>query len=179
MNINPRLIVVMGVSGSGKSTLAKALSAHLKFLFMEADDFHLPSSIDKMASGIPLDEGDRAPWINAMCHFLTKEPHDTVLAYSGLKKNHRVRFRQLGYKIHFIYLRGNVQSLQTRLQNRDNHFMAQSLLESQLQAMEAPDNESDITPMDIDDFTDLDASITFIKQTLFYQQQSEQHKVYE
>ena len=49
---NENIIIVMGVSGSGKSTIAKALSKKLGYQFIEGDEFHTKSSINKMKNGI-------------------------------------------------------------------------------------------------------------------------------
>ena len=56
----------MGVSGSGKTTLGKALAQRLGWDFFDADDFHPPANIVKMAAGIPLSDSDRAPWLAAL-----------------------------------------------------------------------------------------------------------------
>ena len=56
----------MGVSGTGKTTLGHALAERLNWAFIEADDFHPPQNVEKMRSGQPLSEGDRAPWLAAV-----------------------------------------------------------------------------------------------------------------
>ena len=56
-------LVVMGVAGSGKTVLAQRLAARLGGTMVEGDDFHLPSSVEKMRSGTPLDDADREPWL--------------------------------------------------------------------------------------------------------------------
>ena len=61
-----RFFIVMGVSGSGKSSVGKALAEYLRWDFYDADDFHPPENIAKMANGIPLDDSDRAPWLAAL-----------------------------------------------------------------------------------------------------------------
>lgn len=65
-----RLFVVMGVSGCGKTTVGKALAAHLNCPFYDGDDFHPPENVAKMASGIPLDDMDRAPWLARLADLL-------------------------------------------------------------------------------------------------------------
>ena len=49
------VIIVMGVSGSGKTSHGRALAAALGWAFADADDFHPPANVAKMAAGIPLD----------------------------------------------------------------------------------------------------------------------------
>jgi carbohydrate kinase (thermoresistant glucokinase family) len=45
-------IVFMGVTGSGKSTAGREAADFLNVRFVEGDDFHPPSNISKMTSGI-------------------------------------------------------------------------------------------------------------------------------
>ena len=54
---------MMGVAGSGKTTVGKSLAQHLDWDFYDADDFHPPENIEKMANGIALDDSDRVPWL--------------------------------------------------------------------------------------------------------------------
>ena len=56
-------LVVMGVSGCGKSTIGALLGERLGVPFFDGDDFHPPANKAKMASGIPLNDDDRAPWL--------------------------------------------------------------------------------------------------------------------
>ena len=64
-----KFFIVMGVSGSGKTEVGKSLSQYLGWDFYDADDFHPPQNITKMANRIPLDDSDRAPWL-AVLHDL-------------------------------------------------------------------------------------------------------------
>ena len=43
-----KLIIIFGVSGSGKSCIGKKLSNDLNIKFIEADNFHSISNINKM-----------------------------------------------------------------------------------------------------------------------------------
>jgi carbohydrate kinase (thermoresistant glucokinase family) len=47
------IVVVMGVSGSGKSVVGQALASDLGWPFFDADDFHPPENVAKMAAGTP------------------------------------------------------------------------------------------------------------------------------
>ena len=88
----PILVVVMGVSGCGKSTLAQEIANHYKINFLDADDFHSEDAIKQMSDGIPLNDKQRAPWIERICrqlNHLALKNISCVLAYSGLKKQHR------------------------------------------------------------------------------------------
>ena len=50
-------IVAMGVTATGKSTVAERLAKDLDLEFVEGDDLHPQSNIEKMSAGIPLDGG--------------------------------------------------------------------------------------------------------------------------
>lgn len=60
------LLVVMGVSGTGKSTLGAALSNALRLPFIDGDDLHPQSNVDKMSRGDPLTDADRQPWLETI-----------------------------------------------------------------------------------------------------------------
>lgn len=146
----PYLIISMGVSGSGKSTLAEQLAESLQLPFLEADDFHSDDNKAHMAAGKPLTDAMREPWINNICHHITSKGQNCVLAYSGLRRAHRQRFRALGFKTLFIYLHGEKSLIAKRMNARNNHFMPTTLLDSQFAAMEPPENEPDMVILDID-----------------------------
>ncbi|KAA1126166.1 hypothetical protein PGTUg99_005536 [Puccinia graminis f. sp. tritici] len=55
-NLHPTLLVVAGVSGTGKSTFGSELAKRLDVPFLDGDDLHPPSNIEKMKSGVPLDD---------------------------------------------------------------------------------------------------------------------------
>lgn len=149
---SPVLIIVMGVSGSGKSTLAASLAAEFGFCLLEADDFHPPANKARMARGEPLTDAMREPWIAAMCDALRerrRRGESCVLAYSGLRRAHRQRFRELGYSTLFIHLAGDSEVIRGRMRARTGHFASTSLLDSQLDTLEAAMDEPDIVVVDV------------------------------
>ncbi len=149
----PVLVVVMGVSGCGKSTLGAALADRRQWRYLDADDFHSSQSRDHMASGKPLTDEMRQPWISAICHKLqqlAKDYDHTVLAFSGLKKAHREPLRHCGSRVIFLHLTGDREIVAQRMLARANHFMPASLLDSQLATLENPSNEPDVFPLNID-----------------------------
>ncbi|HTF83938.1 MAG TPA: gluconokinase [Cellvibrio sp.] len=152
MNATTYLIVVMGVSGSGKSSLARTLADYYGYCYLDGDDFHSESSRARMASGQPLTDEMRAPWVAAICQHLqdrARRQQHCFLAFSGLKKIHRNQLREAGLKTLFIFLRGDKHTIQDRLNRRTGHFMAPALLDSQLATLEDPSMETDVVPLDI------------------------------
>ena len=88
------IVVVMGVTGCGKSTVGAALAARLGWPFLDADDFHPEANVAKMASGVPLDDGDRWPWLDRIADELRRieaAGGSAVLACSALKEAYRER----------------------------------------------------------------------------------------
>lgn len=149
---NTDLIIVMGVSGSGKSTLAKALAEAYNYQYLDGDDFHSAESRALMAQGIPLTDEHRAPWVASIKERLQNNSLQhihTILAFSGLKKKHRDILRSAGLRTLVLYLNGNKETIQDRINSRKDHFMAPTLLDSQFAAMEDPLNEADVHPVEI------------------------------
>jgi len=137
-------IVVMGVSGVGKTTVAQLLAERLGVPFAEADDFHPSTNIAKMSAGVPLDDADRQPWLEAIGRWLSR--CDTagsggVATCSALKRRYRDTLRAASPKVFFLHLTADRALIADRLGHRNGHFMPVSLLDSQFAALEplAPD----------------------------------------
>ncbi len=137
------IVVVMGVSGSGKSTIGKLLAASLDWEFSDADTFHSVANIEKMSHGIPLNDADRMPWLQQLQSAITQwllENKNVVFACSALKSSYREILWQDPERMRLVYIKSSFDLLQKRLQQRQNHFMAQTLLKSQFEALEEPKN---------------------------------------
>ncbi|MHA7289152.1 gluconokinase [Arthrobacter sp. MDT3-24] len=132
-------LVVMGVAGSGKSTIAAALSQQLGWACAEADEFHPQPNIDKMTQGIPLQDGDRWPWLREIQDWMTENAaagRSTVLTCSALKQSYRQLLADAQGRVLFIHLDGGADLIGQRMQGREGHFMPSTLLPSQLATLE-------------------------------------------
>jgi gluconokinase len=135
-----RAFIVMGVSGSGKTTLGTALAKELNWIFADADDYHPPANVQKMASGEALTDTDREPWLLRLRalieqHLLEQRP--LVLACSALKASYRDTLTAKLEGVKVVFLNGSPELIQERMKSRE-HFMPPSLLESQLATLEPP-----------------------------------------
>ena len=141
------VIVVYGVSGSGKSTVARLLSEKLSVPYYDADDFHPKSNVDKMRSGIPLQDDDRYPWLQALADQikLWTETGGAVLACSALKEHYRKMLQAKVRHIHWVLLSGSFTLIKSRMEARKAHYMKTSLLQSQFDTLEVPDYGLKIT----------------------------------
>ena len=141
-------IVVMGVSGSGKSTVGAAVAARMQLPFVDGDDLQPAVNKRKMASGVPLDDRERAPWLDAVAEVLTRGA--VVVACSALRRRYRDRLRQAAPGLRLVYLSGRPAVLAQRLSKRSHEFMPASLLESQLATLEVPDADERALTVDIE-----------------------------
>ena len=151
------IVVLMGVTGTGKSTVGKLLADQLGWTFVEGDDFHPPANVEKMRQGIPLDDEDRKPWLDAIRDRLDQaamQGENIVLACSALK--HRYQDYLAGHApeaVRFVYLFGSPETIRRRLAERKGHFMNPALLASQFHDLEPPDHairvEIDKSPAEI------------------------------
>lgn len=132
-------ILVMGVAGSGKTTLAAALAEHLGLARLDADDLHPPANVAKMAAGIPLDDNDRAPWLDAVADWMAHHAGaGSVVACSALRRRYRDRLRAAAPALRLVFLDGNEALIATRLRSRTGHYWPPDLLPTQLAALEPP-----------------------------------------
>ncbi|MBN2086059.1 MAG: gluconokinase [Anaerolineales bacterium] len=149
--MNATGLIVMGVAGCGKTTVGKALAARLGWDFFDADGFHPPANVAKMAAGIPLDDEDRAPWLAALHELLTRTlqaGRHPVLACSALKQRYRDTLLACNDGIRVVYLRGSYGLILARMNDRTDHYMKPGMLRSQFDALEEPRDALivDITP---------------------------------
>jgi gluconokinase len=144
------VIVVMGVAGSGKTTVGSALGAALGWRFADADDYHDPASVAKMARGEPLGDGDRGPWLDrlrALIADAVARETPLVLACSALKASYRGRLAgpDAGGRVRFVFLAGTPALFRARLEARHGHYMHASMLDSQIETLEPPGPDEALT----------------------------------
>ena len=137
------IIVVMGVSGCGKSTVGQLLASRLQVPFLDADEFHPPANVAKMAAGAPLTDADRWPWLELLNRKLLAQ-ENAVLACSALKESYRQALSRGIADCRFAHLRGSLELIRSRLAERRHRYMPASLLESQFAALEPPRDGIDV-----------------------------------
>lgn len=143
-------VIMMGVSGSGKTTVAQLLVERFGWAMAEADDFHSAANKQKMASGTPLTDEDREPWLVSLRDWIDAQPGTVVLTCSALKRKYRDLLRTADARVVFLQLDGDPELLRRRMATRSGHFMPQSLLDSQLATLEPLAPEEDGAVIDID-----------------------------
>ncbi|KAK7011444.1 gluconokinase [Biomphalaria glabrata] len=157
----------MGVCGSGKTTVAGKLSKEIHCSYRDADNFHSEENKKKMASGYPLTDEDRIPWLLAIygyikslsdsntpgivtCSALKRKYRDIlVFGEDALRKEH-AGTQENGCPVLFVYLKGSPTLISARLKERKGHFMPAELLQSQIDILEEPDEFERHVTVDID-----------------------------
>jgi gluconokinase len=132
-------VVVMGVSGSGKSTVGELLAARLDLPYADADQFHSPTNVARMAAGTPLTDEDRRPWLEAIAHWLAEhEDGGCVVTCSALKRAYRDVLRRGADDAWFLHLSASQELMTERVAGRPRHFMPADLVASQFETLEPP-----------------------------------------
>jgi gluconokinase len=137
----PAVLVLMGVSGCGKTTVAALLAGKLHWPFEEGDALHPPANVAKMAAGHPLDDADRAPWLEKIAEWVGERlaaGENGVITCSALKRAYRETIAKGRPGVVFVYLAGSHETIRARLAARHGHFMPSALLESQFADLQEP-----------------------------------------
>jgi gluconokinase len=133
------LVVVMGVSGSGKTTVARGIAEAMRWEFAEGDDFHSEANVAKMASGHPLTDEDRWPWLRTIGDWLSAHEsagRSAVVTCSALRRVYRDLLREGRPDVRFCHVEADAALIKDRLEQRSGHYMPPSLLPSQLATLE-------------------------------------------
>ena len=135
------IVVVMGVSGAGKTTVGEAFAQHMGWKFLDADEFHPPENVAKMASGTPLADADRWPWLDILnAELVSREAagKSAVLACSALKEIYRSRLLRDLRITRLVFMHADIAFIGTRITMREHKYMPASLLASQFETLEPP-----------------------------------------
>ncbi|MGW3016525.1 gluconokinase [Streptomyces longwoodensis] len=133
----PHVVVVMGVAGTGKTTIGPLLAARLGVPYAEGDDFHPRANIAKMTAGVPLDDEDRWPWLDAIGAWAHERAGlGGVVSCSALKRSYRDRLRAAAPGAVFVHLTGDRALIEDRMSHRQGHFMPTALLDSQFATLQ-------------------------------------------
>jgi gluconokinase len=138
------LVVVMGVSGSGKTTVGEGIARAMAWDYAEGDDFHSEANVAKMASGTPLTDDDRWPWLRSIGEWLGEHEADgrsAVVTCSALRRAYRDLLRDGRPDVRFCHVQADADLIKDRLQHRAGHYMPPSLLPSQLATLEPLQDE--------------------------------------
>ncbi len=160
----------MGVSSTGKSSVGTALAKVIGAKFIDGDDLHPRHNILKMANKQPLNDDDRAPWLERIrdaAFSLEKKNETGIIVCSALKKKYRDLIRDGNEHVAFLHLAGDFELVLARMQARKGHFMPVELLKNQFETLEIPDaSEPDVIHIDIDGNFDevVDRCVTAIHQ---------------
>ena len=132
-------IVLMGVAGVGKSSVMAALQRQLGWPTLEGDSLHAPGNVAKMATGVPLTDADRLPWLRAISEWIgdrEAERSSSIVTCSALRRAYRDELRRGHASVWFIHLVAPPDVLERRIRSREGHYMPASLLDSQLATLE-------------------------------------------
>ncbi|VVN93387.1 gluconokinase [Pseudomonas fluorescens] len=144
MNQPITALVIMGVAGCGKTCVSEALCQLSGATAIEGDTFHPAANIEKMSAGIPLNDDDRAGWLDSLCDELRRvdaSGQRPVLTCSALKLIYRERLRRALPGLGFVFLELTPQVAAERVAHRPGHFMPSTLIESQFATLESPVGE--------------------------------------
>lgn len=144
------VLVLMGVSGSGKSTVAGIIAGAMGWDLQEGDALHPRANLEKMASGQPLTDEDRWPWLALIAEWIRE--HTThglpgIITCSALKRSYRDVLR--GDDVVFVHLAGSTSQIRERLTARLDHYMPASLLDSQVATLEPIEPDENAIVVDV------------------------------
>jgi gluconokinase len=135
------IVILAGVAGSGKSTVGRILGARLGWPFEDSDLLHSAADIAKMASGKPLTDADRWPWLETVATWMDHQiaaGRSAVIACSALKLSYRDFLRHDRPAVEIVLIQVDEATLMARLAGRRDHFFPKKLLQSQLADLEMP-----------------------------------------
>lgn len=143
------VVLVTGVAGSGKTTIGRSLARRMDVIYAEADDFHSEANRLRMASGLPLSDDDRDPWLLTISTWIDARlaaGESGVVTCSALKKSYRDRLHRPGVLL--VFLKVDWETVSQRLEERRGHFFPAALAASQFETLEEPGPDNDVLVID-------------------------------
>ncbi|MDO4429843.1 MAG: gluconokinase [Lonepinella koalarum] len=146
-------IILMGVSSTGKTSVGTEVAHRLGLKLIDGDDLHPRANIIKMGQGQPLNDEDRAPWLERIrdaAFSLEQKSEKGIIICSALKKQYRDLIREGNDSVKFLFLQGDFELVLQRMRQRQGHYMKEEMLRSQFDTLEIPQSEeTDVLPVDI------------------------------
>lgn len=130
--------LIMGVAASGKTTIAEKLAKKINGFLIEGDDYHPKENIDKMSSGVALNDNDRYEWLLKIKNEILNrnKNQNLVVTCSALKEKYRTLLGPQNFNL--VYLKVSKKTALQRIRSRQGHFMPDSLVDSQFAILEEP-----------------------------------------
>ncbi|WP_109079690.1 MULTISPECIES: gluconokinase [Aggregatibacter] len=145
--------ILMGVSSTGKTSVGTEVAHRLGIKLIDGDDLHPRANIIKMGECHPLNDEDRAPWLERIRDAAFSLEHKSevgIIVCSALKKKYRDQIRDGNSNVKFLFLHGSYDVILERMRQRKGHYMKESMLKSQFETLEVPGaDEPDVIPIDI------------------------------
>lgn len=145
--------ILMGVSSTGKTSVGTEVAHRLGIKLIDGDDLHPRANIIKMGECHPLNDEDRAPWLERIRDAAFSLEHKSevgIIVCSALKKKYRDQIRDGNSNVKFLFLHGSYDVILERMRQRKGHYMKESMLKSQFETLEVPGaDELDVIPIDI------------------------------
>ena len=146
--------ILMGVSSTGKTSVGTEVARRLGIKSIDGDDLHPRANIIKMGQGYPLNDADRAPWLERIrdaAFSLEQKSEVGIIVCSALKKKYRDLIREGNDSVNFLFLHGSFELVLQRMKQRKGHYMKAEMLKSQFETLEIPQaDEPDVIQIDID-----------------------------
>ncbi|WP_373100605.1 MULTISPECIES: gluconokinase [Pasteurellaceae] len=154
LNTKGKSFILMGVSSTGKTTVGTEVAHRLGIKLIDGDDLHPRANIIKMGQGQPLNDEDRAPWLERIRDAAFSLEHKSevgIIVCSALKRKYRDMIREGNESVKFLFLHGSFELILARMRQRKGHYMKTEMLKSQFDTLEVPQaDETDVIPIDID-----------------------------
>jgi carbohydrate kinase (thermoresistant glucokinase family) len=130
--------LIMGVAASGKTTIAEKLAEKINGFLIEGDDYHTKENIDKMSSGVALNDNDRYEWLLKIKNEILNrnKNQNLVVTCSALKEKYRTLLGPQNFNL--VFLKVSKKTALQRIRSRQGHFMPDSLVDSQFAILEEP-----------------------------------------